>query len=89
MFVILQKPRSIVDIYNVTKMLEVFEQSFADRDIGMKLAVSVCMAGNDFIPSCHKKSHDTILKHFVRDEYRKNFFYFQRREDKNKPAIFY
>ena len=66
--VILQKPRSMVDIYNVTKMLEVLEPSFADRDIGMKLAVSVCMAGNDFIPSCHEKSHDTILKHFVRDE---------------------
>ena len=73
-FVILQKPRSMIDIYNVTKMLEVFEQSFADQDIGMKLAVSICMAGNDFIPSCHEKSHDTILKHFVRDENRKNLF---------------
>ena len=45
--VILQKPRSMVDIYNVTKMLEVFEQSFAERDIGMKLALSVCMAQNE------------------------------------------
>ena len=44
-FVILQKPRSMIDIYNVKKMLEVFEQSFADRDIGMKLAVSVCRPG--------------------------------------------
>ena len=43
----------MIDIYNVTKMLEVFEQSFTDRDIGMKLAVSICMAGNEFIPSCH------------------------------------
>ena len=76
-FVILQKPRSMIDIYNVTKMLEVFEQSFADRDIGMKLAISICMAGNYFIPSCNEKSHDTILKHFVRDEYRKNLFIFK------------
>ena len=75
-FVILQKPRSMIDIYNVTKMLEVFERSFEDPDIGMKLAVSVCMAGNDFIPSCHEKSHDTILKHFVREENRQNLFHF-------------
>ena len=45
---------------DITKTLEVFEQSFADRDIEMKLAVSVCMARNDFVPSCHEKSHDTI-----------------------------
>ena len=43
----------------------------------MKLTVSVCMAGNDFILSCHEKSHDTILKYFVRDEYRQNLFIFK------------
>ena len=87
-FVILQKPRSMVDIYNVTKMLEVFEQSFADRDIGMKLAVSVCMTGNDFIPSCHEKSHDTILKHFVRGEYRQNSFIFKDEKIKISQPFF-
>ena len=56
----------------MTKKLEVFEKSFADWDIGMKLAVSVCMTRNDFVPSCHEKSHDIILKHFVRDEFRQN-----------------
>ena len=76
-FVILQKPRSVMDIYNVTKMLEVVERSFADPDIGMKLAVSVCMGGNDFIPSCLEKSHDTILKLFVKEQYRQNVFLFQ------------
>ena len=87
-FVILQKPRSMIDIYNVTKMLEVFEQSFADRDIGMKLAVSICMAWNDFIPSCHEISHDTILKHFVRDEYRKNLFIFKDEKIKISQPCF-
>ena len=86
--VILQKPRSMVDIYNVTKMLEVFEQSFADRDIGMKLSVSVSMAGNDFIPSCHEKSHGTILKHFVRDKYRKNLYIFKDKKIKISQSSF-
>ena len=52
----------MIDIYNVTKVLEVFEHSFADWDTGMKVAVSICMARNDFILHCHEKPHDTILK---------------------------
>ena len=78
-FVILQKPRSMIDIYNVTKMLEVFEQSFADRDIGMKLAVSVCMAGNYFVPSCHEKPHDTILKHMSEASIGKTYLFSKTR----------
>ena len=76
-YVILQKPRSIMDIYNVTKILEVLEHSFADQDIGMKLAVAICMGGNDFIPSCHQISHDSILKLFVKEQYRRNLFLIQ------------
>ena len=76
-YVILQKPRSVMDIYNVTKILEVLEHSFADQDIGMKLAVAICMGGNDFIPSCHQIFHDSILKLFVKEQYRRNLFLIQ------------
>ena len=76
-FVILQKPRSRIDIYNVTKMLEVLERSYADKEIGSKLAVSLCMGGNDFMPKCHQISHDTILKLLLTQPYRQNLFFFQ------------
>ena len=58
-----------MDIYNVTKILEVLEHSFADQDIGMKLTVAMCIGGNDFIPSCHQISYDSIFKLFVKDQF--------------------
>ena len=45
-FVILQKPKSMIDIYNVTKMLEVFEQSFADPGYWNE-TYSFCLHGRE------------------------------------------
>ena len=67
LFVILQKPKSISDIYNVRKMFEVFLRSFADRDIEMTHAVPKHIAWNDIISSCHETSNDTSLRNFVRE----------------------
>ena len=75
-FVILQKKNTLIDIYDVTKMPEVLERSFTDPDIGMKLAIAICMGGNDFIPTCHHISHDTILKLFLKGQYRHSLFHF-------------
>ena len=75
-FVILQKKNTLIDIYNVTKMLEVLERSFTDPDIRMKLATAICMGGNDFIPTCPHISHDTILKLYVKGQYRYSLFHF-------------
>ena len=74
LFAIWQKPKSMSEIYNVKKMLEVFLRSFADRDIEMTLALPIHMAWDDFIFSCHGKYHDAILKHFVKEEYRQTFY---------------
>lgn len=69
-YVILQKPRSRVDIYNVTSMLEHFEKVYSDKYIGVKIAVALCIGGNDFIPKCYQISHETILKMALKTEYR-------------------
>ena len=84
-FVILQKKNTLIDIYNVTKMLEVLERSFTDPDIRMKLAIAICVGGNDFIPTCHHIYHDTILKLYVKGQYRHSLFHFPDGIMINKP----
>ena len=43
-------------------MIELFESFFKDRYIGIKIAISLCMGGNDFVPKCDQFSHATVLK---------------------------
>ena len=71
-YVILQKPGSKYDIYNVTLILELFETVFIDKAIGVKLAVALCIGGNDFIPKFHQISHKAILQKFLTQTYRKS-----------------
>ena len=75
-YAILQKPQSRLDVYNVTGILEVFERVYRDRSIGMKIAVGLCIGGNDFVPKCYQWSHGTILKLALETEYRAQLLYF-------------
>lgn len=60
--VVLQKPRSKFDIYNITAIVELLESYYNDRTMGMKVAVGLCMGGNDFVPKFYLISHSTVLQ---------------------------
>ena len=49
LYVILQKKGPKYDVYNKKAMIELFEITYSDRNIGMKIAFSLCMGGNDFV----------------------------------------
>ena len=44
----LRKPENKVDIYNITGMIELLEMHYKNSTIGMKMAMILCMGGNDF-----------------------------------------
>ena len=78
LLVILQKKGPKYDVYNITAMVELFESTFRDRNIGMKVAFCLCMGGNDFIPKCDQYSHDTVLKTVLQTPvYRDHLFQFE------------
>ncbi|CAC5396692.1 unnamed protein product [Mytilus coruscus] len=57
-YVFLQKPGKIFDLYCITRMLEVLEKQLQDKHIGIKIALALCLGGNDFIQNfmeCHIK----------------------------------
>ena len=68
MIVILQKPRGKVDSYNITKIIEVLEAAYHDEHIGVKVALPLCLGGNDFFPKFHQISHETIIKTVIDDQ---------------------
>ena len=73
-FIILQKPESKNDVYNVTLMLEVFEAAFSDKMVGVKLAVALCIGGNDYIPKLQEKSHTTVVQKLLTQHYRQTLY---------------
>ena len=76
-YIVLQKPYSKLDVYNITGILEVLEKVYQDRKIGIKVAVALCMEGNDFVPKCFQISHGTILKLALQTEYRAHLLNFE------------
>ena len=58
-YVLLQKPKP--DLYNITQMVLDMEQHFSCQSIGMKVAMVLCMGGNDFLPHFHSISHEKVL----------------------------
>ena len=64
-YVILQKPGKRNDIFNVTNILEVFEERYDDTNIGAKVAIALCIGGNDFIPKMFGINHSTVLKQYL------------------------
>lgn len=64
-YVILQKPSGVMDVYNITHMLETMEAHFTDRLIGMKVALVLCIGGNDFLPKFQGHTHAKLLELFL------------------------
>ena len=49
-YVILSKPGEKYDIYCITGILSTLERATNDNHIGIKVAVGLCIGGNDFLP---------------------------------------
>ena len=64
-YVILFKPGKTMDIYNITRILSYLESRYDDSHIGMKVALTLCLGGNDFIPKLNMISHTKIMKTVV------------------------
>jgi hypothetical protein len=63
-YVLLQKTGHF-DVYNITGILMVLEKAFDSRAIGKKLAMILCIGGNDFIPKFHSISHLKVTQLFL------------------------
>ena len=60
-YVMLIKPYS-KDIYNVTGIIRLLEKAYGEDHIAMKIAVFLCVGGNDFIPNYYLISHKDIIE---------------------------
>ena len=60
-YVVLNKKNGIMDIYNITGILEAFETNYLDKDIGIKLAIGLSLGGNDYLPRFHTITHTNQL----------------------------
>ena len=73
-YVMLQKPGGSVDMYNITKFIRVLQTKFNDPLIGAKVAITLCIGGNDFIPKFYGMSHDKYLTTMLTDNFRDRLF---------------
>ena len=71
-FVVLEKPRGGYDIFNITGLITLFERRFLDLNIGVKVALGLCLGGNDYVPKLYTKSHDVVLTHIISSPVLKN-----------------
>ena len=69
-YVVLQKHAKSVDFYDVTGILETLEEKFEDLHIGVKVAVGLCMGGNDFVPKFYSMAHKKVLQLALADTFR-------------------
>jgi hypothetical protein len=73
-YVVLQKPGQLMDIYNMTAILKLLCEMYNDPLIGAKIAITLCIGGNDFIPKLFRCSHGKYLKLMLEDRFRNSLF---------------
>ena len=62
-YVILCKPGEKFDIYCITSILNTLEKATDDSHIGVKVAIGLCIGGNDFLPRYHLVgTHSKVLR---------------------------
>ena len=58
-------------------MITLFESQFLDMNIGVKVALGLCLGGNDYVPKIYMKSHEVVLTHIISSPVlRNNLFVF-------------
>ncbi|CAC5361545.1 unnamed protein product [Mytilus coruscus] len=66
--IVLQKPGSVMDVYNITEILQILEQAWNDPYIGIKMSIFLSLGGNDFLPKFYGISHSTILQTIMKNQ---------------------
>ncbi|WAR29801.1 hypothetical protein MAR_003369 [Mya arenaria] len=64
-----------IDVFNITSMLSLVERSFKDEDICIKIAFTLFLGGNDFMPKYYAISHDSVLKNVIQNAHFKHSLY--------------
>ena len=68
--VILSKPGGRFDIYCITEILQTLEKATGDSKIGVKVAVGICIGGNDFLPKYNFfGGHSKVLRLLTQNKY--------------------
>ena len=73
-YVILQKNAKTLDFYDITGIIEALEESFEEKYVGIKVAIGLCMGGNDFVPKFHSKAHTKVLQLVLSAAFRHKLF---------------
>jgi len=60
-FCILRK-KNVHDTYNITEIVTTLEKVYGDPKVAQKIAIGLCMGGNDYIPRLHGKNHTSVLR---------------------------
>ena len=60
-YVLLQKPKGKLDLYDVTAIVSLIEKAHDDTCIAMKVSSALSIRGNDFIPKYSSVSHTDFL----------------------------
>ncbi|CAC5425792.1 unnamed protein product [Mytilus coruscus] len=71
-YVVLQKAGSLMDIYNVTKIIEILEKAWKEKYVAAKVAIALSLDGNDFLPKFHNITHSKTLDVFLQEKFRKS-----------------
>ncbi|CAC5387720.1 unnamed protein product [Mytilus coruscus] len=50
-YVVLQKAGSLMDIYNITKIIEILEKAWKEKYVAANVAIALSLGGNDFCPN--------------------------------------
>ena len=84
-FILLQKP-SGMDVYNITRIIEKLERQYKDIKIGVKVALLLCLGGNDFLPNFYRIVHSKLADQFFgHKEFYDKLFLFEPTIAINQP----
>ena len=68
-YVVLQKPHRMIDVYNITSIIRLLEHNESNNRDGLKVSLGLCLGGNDFIPKLQHIGHSKVLKLLMNSQY--------------------
>ena len=66
-FLLLVKPTT-KDLYNITGIIRLLEKKYKDKHMALKMAIYLCIGGNDFIPKFYQITHKNFVERILMSE---------------------
>ena len=66
-FLLLVKPTT-KDLYNITAIIRLLEKTYKDKHMALKMAIYLCIGGNDFIPKFYQITHKSFVERILMSE---------------------